>query len=46
MFGVPTRSCCNSTIKHKEHTMKPEQTIQVLAEGLELAEELNRIVKQ
>jgi hypothetical protein len=46
MFGVPTRSCCNSTIKHKEHIMKPEQTIQFLAELLELAEELNRIVKQ
>jgi hypothetical protein len=26
--------------------MKPEQTIQFLAELLELAEELNRIVKQ
>jgi hypothetical protein len=29
-----------------EHIMKPEQTIQFLAELLELAEELNRIVKQ
>jgi hypothetical protein len=35
-----------ATIKHNEHIMKPEQTIQFLAELLELAEELNRIVKQ